>query len=261
MTPIYCFTGTGNSLFVARRLAEALGGEVLSMARAMREAALPMSDRAVLVYPTYMYRPPRLVAAFFRKLEPGTSAVAVVTHGGDPGSALFRAKALLKERGVSLRAGHGVSMPGNYTPFGGPGAKEEVERLLGEAGKRVDAIAAGIAAGEAHFDPPSGSAFRRLVYPELWYRLGYWAIPMTDQKFWVGERCDGCGTCARVCPVGNVEMADKRPRWNKKCEQCLACLQWCPRGAVELGKSTSGVDRYQNPEVSRRDLIDFQGRA
>ena len=257
--PIYCFTGTGNSLVVARRLAAALGGEVRSMARAIAADERPIEGRVGLVFPTYMYRPPHLVAAFLGRLRPGATAFAVVTHGGDPGGVLGRTKAALAASGVSLTAAYGVRTPGNFTPFGGPGPADEVAALLAAAEARVDAIAQEIARGARHLDPPSGNLFTRGVYPGLWYKLGHWAIPMTDQKFWVNGACVGCGACARVCPVGNVTLVEKRPMWHKRCEQCLACLQWCAKGAIELGKETPGVARYHNPAVARREIIAFHG--
>jgi ferredoxin len=261
MIPVYCFTGTGNSLSVARRLAAALGGEVRSMARALAADEHPVGERVGLVYPTYMYRPPHLVSAFFGRLRPGASAFAVLTHGGDPGGVFARTQAALAARGVELTSAHGVETPGNYTPFGGPGSGEEVAELLAAAEARVDAIAAEIAGGARHRDPPSGNMLTRGIYPGLWYKLGHWAIPMTAQKFWLNDGCAKCGACARVCPVGNVEMVDGRPRWGKKCEQCLACMQWCRKGAIELGKDTAGVPRYHHPRVARKEIIAFHGRG
>jgi ferredoxin len=258
-TAIYCFTGTGNTLHVARRLSERLGGDVISMARALGAPLDGTYDRAIVVHPTYMYRPPRLVVRFFELLEPGCSVIAVVTHGGDPGGVVRATKAVLAKRGVRLAAAFSVGMPGNYTPFGGPGDEAAVARTLAEADARVDAIAESIVAGSAHVDPPGGSLLRRAVYPGLWYKLGYWAIPMSDQSFWVNESCVGCGSCARVCPVRNITMEGDRPRWNKSCEQCFGCLQWCSKHAIEMGKNTAGVGRYHHPGIARRELIAFQG--
>jgi MinD superfamily P-loop ATPase len=55
----------------------------------------------------------------------------------------------------------------------------------------------------------------------------------------VSERCNGCGICARICPVKNIDLAKGRPVWRYHCEQCLACLHWCPRSAEEYGKDTA----------------------
>ena len=31
-------------------------------------------------------------------------------------------------------------------------------------------------------------------------------IPLTDRSIVVDDKCTGCGTCARVCPVQNIKM-------------------------------------------------------
>ena len=59
---------------------------------------------------------------------------------------------------------------------------------------------------------------------------------LMDRAFHVDESCIGCGTCARVCPVANIEMIEEAgaehatPAWQQRCEQCFACLHWLPTG-------------------------------
>jgi MinD superfamily P-loop ATPase len=76
-----------------------------------------------------------------------------------------------------------------------------------------------------------------------------------DKNFRVTDACNSCGTCEKVCPVGNIAITDKRPKWLHKCEQCFACLQWCPKEAIQCGKGAEGRKRYHNPYVKLSDLI------
>lgn len=43
--------------------------------------------------------------------------------------------------------------------------------------------------------------------------------------------CNGCGTCADLCPVGNIKM-DEQPVTGDNCQYCMRCVSFCPREAI-----------------------------
>jgi len=54
-------------------------------------------------------------------------------------------------------------------------------------------------------------------------------------------RCDSCGTCIEICPVGNTALdwafieAAKIPRYNySQCIRCYCCQEMCPQGAISI---------------------------
>jgi ferredoxin len=79
-------------------------------------------------------------------------------------------------------------------------------------------------------------------------------IPLADTSFEVNERCNGCGLCARICPVGNIEMVEGRPVWQHRCETCYACFQWCARKAIG-GAIVEYEKRDHHPWVKTADMI------
>jgi len=46
------------------------------------------------------------------------------------------------------------------------------------------------------------------------------------------EKCNHCGRCAEVCPMGSIGWCDGRSRFEGICIKCQACRLECPTGAI-----------------------------
>lgn len=50
------------------------------------------------------------------------------------------------------------------------------------------------------------------------------------------ERCNACGSCAKGCPVGAIEV-DRYPSFDSsKCIGCYCCCELCPEHAIRLNR-------------------------
>ena len=263
-TVIYYFTGTGNSLAAGRKIAAALGGcELVPIASLAKTpgAIAPEADRVGIVCPVYFSGLPAMVTAFAKRLDtaPAGYLFAVVTHGGGGGAAALRQlDGILGERaGRGLDAGFAVSMPGNYILMYEPPTGEKRDRLLAAADADLEAIANRILKEERPKLPnsPVARIIRALIYPRFLSR-----VQGEDRKFTVDDRCTSCGTCAAVCPAGNIDMVDGRPVWNHRCELCCGCTHLCPAGAIQAGSRTEGRGRYRHPDVTVADMERQAGR-
>jgi ferredoxin/flavodoxin len=286
---IFYFSGTGNSLAVARDIAGKTGAGLRSIPSVMdRESVTSDSDVIGLVFPVYHKGIPLILKRFVCKMEglDGKYLFAVYTHGDTPGFAARDLNRLLESRGGQLAAGFAVHMPYNYiTPspvlrgfFSSFRLREipheKQQALFAAARERTESITASVRARESGaFEATADVATLladRLGLPETlgkwaWLKIGGVDEPtelsflesrqLMDRAFRADETCTGCGICARVCPVSNIEMVEARPVWQQRCEQCFACLQWCPEEAVQFGGNTSGGKRYHHPDVTLADMV------
>lgn len=253
-TILYYFSGTGNSLKVARDLASELRDtDIVSIPKAASGGMTV--DRIGIVYPVYMFGMPLIVTSFLKQLQvPGDTYIfAVATFGGTAGAALQQTAAVLKERSLRLSAGFLVKMPGNYTPFYGAIPEERQQKMFAEEKRLITSIAETVKAGTV-LELSSGPRIKNALMSGI-RKIGSSRIPQMDRGFWSDGKCNSCGICARVCPVKNIEIIDGKPRWLGHCEQCMACLQWCPQQAVQYKKSTSGRKRYHHPDITTEDII------
>ena len=84
---IFFFTGTGNSLWVARVLSSRLGkSEIIPILKPSMDA-IKESETIGVVFPVYMHRVPYLVADLIKALPELNYLYAVAVNAGDTGQA------------------------------------------------------------------------------------------------------------------------------------------------------------------------------
>lgn len=255
---IYYFSGTGNSLVIAKDLASELpGSEVVRMAAVDGTGPIYSGSEALgIVYPVYALGIPLMVARFISNLVPreGQYVFIVANYAKFQGAGISRARRLLRKRGIDLFAGFGLRMPNSYLPFGGADPEEVRVRLFEQEKKMVKEISLNVKA-KKRSAPETGCFWGRCLFSEPVAFLSALMMHGEDKNFKLNENCDGCALCQKLCPVGNIVMTGSRPSWQHNCELCFACLNWCPREAIEFGRSTAGKERYRHPEISYREML------
>jgi NAD-dependent dihydropyrimidine dehydrogenase PreA subunit len=46
------------------------------------------------------------------------------------------------------------------------------------------------------------------------------------------SKCNGCGTCAEICPVEGIKLIDGKAVPNAQCVDCGTCIGACPTEAI-----------------------------
>ncbi len=279
MTNIYYFSGTGNTLWSARRIADLLkqAGEpcaVFNIAHEMRSAphlqhvqpdtaspsadsvsasAPAAADAIVILSPAYAYQLPLMVRRFLQRVSIQAPYCAViVTYGTSPGGALAEAQRLLARKKTSLSYAGKIPSVENYVPvFGAPTDKTVAKRTAMQA-EATDRIARDLK--ERKTTRPL-IPFRPLsVFVSSLLRA---AIPLFVKSYRISDRCNSCGACARICPSGAISLQNGKPVFSASCEHCQACLNWCPMRAIQYLRFTPVSKRYHHPDVELSDMTVF----
>lgn len=255
-TIIYYFSGTGNSLKVAKGLAKEIKNtELVQITKDnMKIKSDKLLERIGIIFPVYKSGLPILVKEFLENLEINKKAYvfAVATYGAAAGASFVQIEQILNNKNAKLSAAFGVSMPGNYQVMYSPFSEKTQQKRFAKEEVKTKEIAKSISNNEIVQWSGVGnhimSALGNLMYK------GFNPYEM-DKNFWSDENCNGCSTCSKLCPVNNIEMKDGKPIWNHRCEQCMACMQWCPKKSIQYKKVTIKRGRYTHPSIKMQELF------
>ena len=248
---ILYFSGTGNSGYAARRIADGLGEPLLCLndrIKAGDTAPVETGERLVIVTPTYAWRIPRIVEDWLlhTELTGAKRAWFVMTCGSEIGNAAKYNRALCREKGLVYMGTAQIVMPENFIAMFNAPTVEEARRIVAKAEPFIDRAIAAIRAGHM-FSPPRKKLYDRIASSAVnpvFYLLFVKANPFT-----ASDVCIGCGKCEKLCPLNNITLQNARPVWGSNCTQCMACICYCPTRAIEYGKKSVGKPRYHFEEL------------
>ncbi len=240
---IYYFSGTGNSEWVARQLAEKTNDTAKSMVDMVKAKEMPASigehDILGIIFPVYAWSTPKYVTDFVKqiKLHKRAFVYAVATCESETGFAF----AWLK-RYIHVNSCYSVMMPNNHILMGfGTESDATQQHKITAAKITLKAIGNSILARqqENRILPGAMPFLNSFVVAPL-FRLS-----RSDRGFHTDNNCIGCGRCEAVCPISDIRLENGRPVWqHKKCMQCCACINRCPVRAIQYGNTTQNSGRY-----------------
>ncbi|GFZ31032.1 4Fe-4S ferredoxin [Clostridium zeae] len=260
---IFYFSGTGNSLYVAKTIAKNIGDDYTSIASIINASSeeyvycLKENEAIGFVFPTYAWATPKVVEAFIDKLilknYKDNFIYSIATCGGNSGNLLKAFGKLIKEKNMNLNSGFVVRMPNNYIISSDIDNEKITEEKLSKAKEYIEYISENIKSRRANVFESVNAFYDKPLTKLVSPLFNKFALNNT-KKFYVNSNCTSCGLCEKIC-VSNTIKVSVKPVWGDKCTQCLACINWCPVKAIQYGKGTEKRKRYNNKNISANELV------
>lgn len=244
---ILYFTGTGNSKYVAERLSEKLGDELLCINEKLKShdhSPIITGERVVIVAPAYACRIPTVVDDWVRKtaFDGAKYAWFVMDCGDGIGDADKYNRTLSEGKGLIHMGTQDIVMPENYIAMFDVPSEAESRSIISNADSRIYETAALIGSG-SEIPKVKVNVFGKIMSSAI--NPIFYKLFVNAKAFRTDSKCVGCGKCVELCPLGNINLTNGKPVWGDKCTHCMACICYCPTEAIEYGKKSVGRRRYK----------------
>lgn len=256
-TKLFYFTGTGNSLYAAKRIQELLHGEVelISISKALKEKNLSFeAERIGFIFPLYYGGLPVMVENFVKLAEfHGVQySFVLASTGMTQGMTAWQMEDLLKEKGIGLNHNAWLCFTSNYVRKFKMSNDTMREKKLLSTEKKLEEFCDEINKGKTIKIPRK--PFLSLIFKGF-YRKWRSEVNTISDNFKASETCKGCGICEKVCPGDNIVIKEGKPQWQSRCEDCMACIQNCPSESIQIPGETEERGRYRHIHISVKEII------
>jgi len=252
MNGIY-FSGTGNTKYCIEKFLEECGDDIKSYSIEDEKAALEIKkhEKIVIAYPVYYSNIPKILSDFIRNnsnIWQDKEVFIIATMGlfsGDGAGILAR---LLKSFGAKILGGLHLKMPDCISDV------KLLKRTLDENREIVKKAEDKIKITAENFKKKEFSQEGIGLFYHIAGLFGqrlycYNATKNYSDKLKIDrEKCIGCGICAKLCPMINIEIIENKAVASNMCTKCYRCVNKCPKQAITLiGKKVveqCGIEKY-----------------
>lgn len=264
---IYYFSGTGNSLHIARELEKRIPDtEIIPLVGFLNKGVVKTSAKTVgFVFPIHMAMSPGPVRKFLEKLDSKSVEYifAIATRFGTKHRAFIDIEEILKRKGKVLDSFFSLNMASNDPKFDDwhEATEEEIADLEVEIQKNLDSIQKIVINKEKSRKKDTTFTKGMPAFPIISSLLPFFNR-FYSVEFYSDSKCVSCGTCEKVCLSEKIRLINEKPTWQEDvpCFSCYACVNYCPQQAIQIKsprffKTYTEVNgRYSHPYATVDDI-------
>lgn len=186
---------------------------------------------------------PTVVSDYLEKVkfDGEKKAWFVMNCGGEIGNASKYIEKLCDKLALEYMGVVGIVMPENYIALFNAPDTNKAQEIIAKAEPKIQAAIDDIRNG-VKFAKPRNNLYDRFM--SACVNPIFFKFIVKADDFYATDKCVGCGLCAKLCPLNNIEIVDGKPEWEKNCTHCMACINHCPAQAIEYGEKSKGKPRY-----------------
>lgn len=233
----YYFSGTGNTLLVVKKMKETFEKRGIMVDIHRIEKSNPNEvnlDHTIgIAFPVAVFSTYPFVWNFIQGLpqSEGTEIFMVDTLGGFSGGVVGPLREIVKKKGYNPIGALEIQMPPNVFYIQD---EETCNKKVKKGIESAEKYAIDIINGKSEWG-------RIPILSDVMHLFSIGSLKLTGidlhQKWFLfdadEEKCNKCGICVDLCPVGNIKMEDDEyPKHGLNCEYCLRCVSFCPRQAM-----------------------------
>ena len=244
------FTSTGNSKFIANRIAKDLNKDLISLNdifKNNKKWEFHSTSPFILVSPIYAWRLPKKLENFLKtaKFNGNNEIYILVTMGKDCGLTQKYCKKIIENRNMILKGFEAINMPDNYFIGSTMNSKEKSIEEIKQVIPKIDNI--------KNLISENKSFFQNKYNKNDWFlsSIGNWGFNtfMANSKsFKVSNKCTKCKKCINNCPINNITLENEKINFNNNCIFCLGCLHKCPVQAIDYKGNIEKNGQYIFPK-------------
>lgn len=246
---IFYFTGTGNSLYAAKKL----DSEAYSIPQVLNSEELVFkADKIGIVCPIYAHEMPAMVKKFIYKAEFQTDYLYVIlTYGKRHANAVELAYDVICEAEKQAHYIATLLMVDNFLPVFDMTEEMKMDKAVDE---QIEKIKIDIALKRHQIEKVTSKD--HIIHKEYLQKVSYQAETVWAD-FIVTDECVGCGICTKVCPSGCITLQKQRAVYHKyECQACFACIHACPKMAIKMNMPEKNCKaRYRNEHIQLAQIV------
>lgn len=250
---VFYFTGSGNSLYVAKHLSE----KPLSIPQVLQGDQLEFeADEIGFVFPDYQGKAPNIVQEFAQKVKLKANYMfSIITYGLDNCLVTELWEEYAAQYGIKFDYINVVLMQDVYLTMFDQDQQRTLYDEKDEEGQ-IAQIVEDINTQKSYIYEISPEAHQRgeMVMSMVSRNPIY---PVKSQGLLRVEKslCVGCGICTEVCPKKCFRFESTGVVNEGDCAYCLACANNCPQKAIKLLRERNPEARYRHPKISLQEIV------